>query len=194
MRARNFRVACGPSFSVGNAAGISSEMREPCCRCLWTAKSAPPALTFRIEPRSRKSLPSGSAPRTNTGIASGNRGDLRRSSIPAPRRAADLLAAVAGLPFSHTRACRRNCPHGHGRMDNVQTSLSHHPMHPRLLIEQALSYLGSCCAPRLAIPIFSVQRALGPPDRPISLLQNRPTCARMPAHQGPIRLQEGIRQ
>lgn len=79
-RARTVREALGKAAAVAKGAlGISSETCAASGRERRTATSAPPAETFNAVANSRKSFPFSSRLRTNTGIASGRRIQLRRS-------------------------------------------------------------------------------------------------------------------
>ena len=79
-RARTVREALGRAAAVAKGAlGISSETCAESGRERRTATSAPPAETFNAVANSRKSFPFSSRLRTNTGIASGRRIQLRRS-------------------------------------------------------------------------------------------------------------------
>jgi hypothetical protein len=79
-RARTVREALGRAAAVAKGAlGISSETCAESGRERRTATSAPPAETFNAVANSRKSFPFSSRLRTNTGIASGRRTQLRRS-------------------------------------------------------------------------------------------------------------------
>jgi hypothetical protein len=80
VRARKVRAALGRTVAAAKGAlGISSEIRAESGRERRTATSAPPAETFSAVANSRNSFPLSSRLRTNTGIASGRRGHLRRS-------------------------------------------------------------------------------------------------------------------
>jgi hypothetical protein len=71
---------CDASLESGTGVhGISSMIREPGGRCRWMASSAPPTLMSSAVANSMNCLPFGSIPRTNTGIANGNRSQRRRS-------------------------------------------------------------------------------------------------------------------
>ncbi len=61
------------------ATGISSSKLADLGKLLRVASRIPPALIFSAVANSRKSRPSSSTPRTNTGIDNGRRGCLRRS-------------------------------------------------------------------------------------------------------------------
>ncbi len=68
------------AFGAG-AEGTSNCTRAVRCRLRRKPTNIPPALTLSAVVNSRNSLPSRSLPRTNTGRASGRRGQARRSGI-----------------------------------------------------------------------------------------------------------------
>jgi len=85
-RARNVRDAFGNVVVAAKGAlGISSKTCAASGNERRTATRTPPAETFNAVANSKNSLPFSSRLRTNTGIASGKRGHLRRS-VSALRR------------------------------------------------------------------------------------------------------------
>lgn len=103
IRAWNFRRAWLALSHSGKAVGISSNTLDPCCRCLRVTNSTPPALTFKIVLNSKNSLPFSSGPLTKTGMASGSRGQRRRSpsgGMPSPDCQHSSIVLGTGFTFA----------------------------------------------------------------------------------------------
>src|SRR5581483_4697839 len=79
-RALRVRMECAKLEAGGRGAtGISRARLADLGRLRRVARRMPPALIFKAVANSRKSRPSCSTPRTNTGMDRGRRGYLRRS-------------------------------------------------------------------------------------------------------------------